>query len=155
VNSVFHEGVEVKRTIIIGFAGLILAGAVAEAKVYRWVDEDGKVVFSQTPPPESIQGEEIKVDAPPPATAPEKENAETDVGKKTDKTGKNARGNPALDDELRQKYCETGKKNLDLLENSAPDMGFVTEDNKLLKFSPEEKALKIREAQAVIKAYCD
>jgi len=142
----------VKRTIILGFAGLILAAAVVDAKVYRWVDENGKVVFSQTPPPESIQGEEITVDAPPPATAPKEEKSEAAAEKTAEK---NPPGNPALDAELRKKYCETGKKNLELLENSGPEMGFVTEDNTLMKFSPEEKAVKIKEAKAVIKAYCD
>lgn len=142
-----------KRTIIIGLTGLILVATLVDAKVYRWLDEDGKVVFSQNPPPKSIKGEEITVDAPPPATAPREKAADT--VKKSDKTAKQSQGNPALDVDLRKKYCKTGRKNFDLLENSAPEMGFVTEDNKLIKFSMEEKAQKIREAQAVIKAYCD
>ncbi|WP_456379498.1 DUF4124 domain-containing protein [Thiolapillus sp.] len=136
-----------KRTIIAGLAGLVMLGGLAEAKIYRWVDESGKVVFSQTPPPEHIEGEEIQVNAPPPATPVEK--------KTEDIVDEKIKGNPALDTALRKEYCEKGKQNLQVLENAGPDMGFVTEDNELMKFTPEEKALKIKEAQVVIKAYCD
>lgn len=151
MNSLFHEGVEVKRTIVAGLVGLMVLGGLAQAKVYRWVDETGKVVYSQSPPPESIKGEEIQVDAPPPATASEPKKEDAAVEEISEKE----KGNPALDAKLRKEYCEKGRKNLDVLENTGPDMGFVTEDNKLVKFTPEEKALKIKEAQAVIKAYCD
>ncbi len=147
MNSLFHEGVQVKRTIIAGLAGLAVLAGLAEAKVYRWVDESGKVVFSQMPPPEHIKAEEVQVNAPPPAT-PVEEKMEDGVDEKV-------KGNPALDPALRKEYCKKGRQNLKVLENAEPGMGFVTEDNKLVKFTPEEKALKIKEAQAVIKAYCD
>ncbi len=147
MNSLFHEGVQVKRTIIAGLAGLVIIGGLAEAKVYRWVDENGKVVYSQSPPPESIEAKEIQVNAPPPAT-PVEEKTEDVVDEKV-------KGNPALDTALRKEYCEKGRQNLKVLENAEPGMGFVTEDNKLVKFTPEEKALKVKEAQAVVKAYCD
>jgi len=141
----------VKRTIIAGLAGLVILGGLAQAKVYRWVDENGKVVYSQSPPPESIKAEEIQVNAPPPATAaePKKEDAAvTEVSEKE-------KGNPALDTKLRKEYCKKGHQNLKVLEEAGPDMGFVTEDHKLLKFTPEQKAMKIKEARAVVKAYCD
>ncbi len=139
-----------KRTVIAGLAGLVIVGGLAEAKVYRWVDENGKVVYSQTPPPASIQAEEVKVKAPPPATAPEKttnqENAETTEEEK---------GNPALDAGLRKEYCEKSRTILKALEEAGPDTVFVTEDNKSIKLDSREKAKKIKEAQAAIKAYCD
>ncbi|WP_457668180.1 DUF4124 domain-containing protein [Thiolapillus sp.] len=140
-----------KRTIFVGLAVLVVLGGLVEAKVYRWVDETGKTVYSQSPPPENIKGEEIQVSAPPPATAPEKDAGEQAVKPVDEKI----KGNPALDPQLRKEYCEKGKKNLEVLENAGPDMGFVTEDNKLVKFTPAEKATKIKEAQAVVKAYCD
>ncbi|WP_456405354.1 DUF4124 domain-containing protein [Thiolapillus sp.] len=139
-----------KRTVVVGLTALLLVG-LADAKVYKWVDEDGKVVFSQNPPPESIKAEEIQVNAPPPASASEKKSEE----KAVESVDEKSKGNPALDAQLRKESCEKGKKNLEVLENAGPDMGFVTEDNKLVKFTPEEKARKIKEAQAAIKAYCD
>ncbi|WP_082030742.1 DUF4124 domain-containing protein [Thiolapillus brandeum] len=124
---------------------------VALAGVYRWVDENGKVVYSQTPPPESVKSEKIEVNAPPPATRSpqeiqEKEAASVDTGNE---------GNPALDAELRRKYCEKGRKNLEVLQNAKPGMGFVTEDKKLIRLDADEIAVKIKESESVIKAYCD
>jgi len=148
-SSLFKERIQVKRIIITGLVAVLLVG-LADAKVYRWVDEDGKVVFSQNPPPESIKGEEIQVNAPSPASSSARKPEDT-----AEKVSEKEKGNPALDAKLRKEYCEKGKKNLEVLENAGPDMGFVTEDNKLVKFTPEEKATKIKEAQAVIKAYCD
>lgn len=137
--------------MIAGLAGLVLLGGLAEAKVYKWLDENGKVVFSQKPPPGNIQAEEIRVNAPPPATLSEEKSEQ----QATEKVDEKSKGNPALDTQLRKEYCEKGRKNLEVLENAGPDMGFVTEENKLVKFTPEEKARKIKEAQAVVKAYCD
>jgi len=147
MNSLFHEGVQVKRTIVAGLAGLVMLGGLAEAKVYRWVDESGKVVFSQTPPPEHIKGEEIQVNAPPPAT-PVEEKTEDVVDEK-------AKGNPALDPALRKENCNKSKKSLKLLESAGPDVRFIIENGKPVKLSAEERALKTKEAQAAIKAYCD
>lgn len=127
--------------------GLMMASGLAQAKVYRWVDETGKVVYSQSPPPESIEGEEIQVDAPPPATPPEVASEGA--------VDKEVKGNPALDPELRKENCKKSKKSLELLENAGPDVSFIIEDNKPVKLSPEERALKTKEAQAAIKAYCD
>ncbi len=131
---------------MVGLAGALLLAGLAEARVYKWVDESGKVVFSQTPPPGQIQAEEIEVDAPPPATPAETQNK---------KVENETAGNPALDPELRKDYCEKGRKILKVLEEAGPDTVFVTEENKSMKLGPEERARKIREAQAVVKAYCD
>ena len=49
---------------------LLLAGA-AGAKVYKWRDANGQVVYSQTPPPPELQTEaETVAPPPPPASAP-------------------------------------------------------------------------------------
>lgn len=44
---------------------MILAAAPATAEIYRWVDDDGKVHFSQTPPPDQAASK-VK---PPPGTS--------------------------------------------------------------------------------------
>jgi arsenate reductase-like glutaredoxin family protein len=65
------------------------------------------------------------------------------------------KGNPALDPELRKKNCNNSRKSLELLENAGPDVSFIIENNKPVKLSAQERAIKVREAQAAIKAYCD
>jgi hypothetical protein len=38
----------------------VLAACGAHAQMYRWVDENGRVQYTQTPPPPGRQGQEIK-----------------------------------------------------------------------------------------------
>jgi hypothetical protein len=139
--------VEVKlTTVAVVAAGLLAVSALAGAEdVYRWVDKSGEVIYSQVPP-DGAEGEWIKVKAPPPV---EKQKVE-DVSKQTEE-----KANPALDDELRKEYCEGGRQNLKVLEEAEPGQSFVTADKRLVTFSPEELEEKIKEAKAVIKAYCD
>jgi hypothetical protein len=141
--------VEVKLTTVVVVAGLMAASGLAGAEdVYRWVDKSGAVVYSQVPPEGEAKGEWIKVKTAPPA----EQQAEDDASKQTEEKEE---GNPALDEELRKEYCERGRQNLKVLEAAGPDESFVTSDNDLVKYSPEEREEKIKEAKAVIKAYCD
>ncbi|WP_457674551.1 DUF4124 domain-containing protein [Thiolapillus sp.] len=146
MTSLFQQGVQVKRAIVAGLLGGLLAGSAVEAAVYRWVDESGKVVYSQTPPPENLKGEKIRVNAPPPATPVQAEKDAADEGVK---------GNPALDPELRKEYCDKGRKVLEVLKSATPDMEFLTEDGKSVKYTREELDAKKKEAQMAVRAYCD
>jgi hypothetical protein len=51
---------------------LVLAstGALAQQKVYKWVDEDGVVHFSDSPPADSVEAETITTAPAPEAPAP-------------------------------------------------------------------------------------
>ncbi len=140
------------KTVLVFCIITILSYATfVDARVYRWTDKNGELVFSQTPPPENIEAEKIEIDAPPPAT--------NDTAQKeaplSEQAAKKVKGNPALDKKLRQEYCSKGKKNLEVLKSATPGMGFVTEDNMLIKLNAEDIKLKTQEAEAVIKAYCD
>lgn len=45
----------------------VMNGAATAETVYRTVDKDGNIHFSDTPPPGSTTTEEITIDAPPPS----------------------------------------------------------------------------------------
>jgi hypothetical protein len=109
------------------------------------VNQSGEVVYSQIPP-EGAEGEWIKVKAPP---AVEKQTVEETPKEAEEKV------NPALDEELRKEYCETGRKNLKVLEEAEPGQVFLTAEKELIKLNQEQREEKIKEAKAVIKAYCD
>ena len=50
---------------------IFLATATVAAQVFKWIDKDGKVNFSDTPPPaEAVKGEAKKLTVLPAATAP-------------------------------------------------------------------------------------
>ena len=140
-----------KRFVLMSALMALGVNGVALAEVYRWVDAEGKVVYSQTPPPPSVKSEKIKVNAPPPASKEEQETRKAEAAS----VEAGYKGNPALDPGLRKQYCEKGRKNLAVLQNAEPGMEFVTEDKKLIHLNADEIAVKIKESEAVIKAYCD
>jgi hypothetical protein len=62
----------VKAWIAIGLALSIMTMPDAHARIYKWVDADGNVQYSQTPPPEG-QFNEVNP-GPPPSESPEEAN---------------------------------------------------------------------------------
>jgi hypothetical protein len=57
--------------VCIGFA-LVLAGSMALAQAYRWVDENGVIHYSDRPQPGA---EEVELESPPAATIPPRPRA--------------------------------------------------------------------------------
>ncbi len=139
-----------KRAIVAALLGGLFMGSGLDAAVYRWLDENGQVVYSQVPPPGQVQAEKIRVNAPPPAAAVEKPDGMPDE----EPEGENG-GNPALDPALRKEYCDRAGKVLEVLAEATPDMEFLTEDGKTVKYTREELEQKKKEAGMAVKAYCD
>ena len=127
---------------------LIVLSTTAQAEIYRWVDDLGNVVYSQSPPPDSRDVDTVKVPAPVQPEHP----PEGAVEQAADAASP---ANPALDDATRKAYCETGKRNLKLLADSPGTSLFKTESGEAVRYTAEEVAIKIKENQAVVKAYCD
>jgi hypothetical protein len=49
---------------------LLLANPAANAQMYKWIDKDGKVQYSDQPPPDSAsKSGKVKIDTPPPSAA--------------------------------------------------------------------------------------
>ncbi len=64
--------------------GLALCVALpATAQMYKWVDTDGKVKYSDTPPPSNVKTEKLRIPAgaPAPAAAAAKDAASKDASK--------------------------------------------------------------------------
>jgi uncharacterized protein DUF4124 len=73
------------RRIPIFLAMLIAAGS-AGAQMYKWVDKDGKVRYSDTPPP-GVKTSTVKAPAAAPAPAPAAKDAKDAKGAKAAKKG--------------------------------------------------------------------
>ena len=57
----------VNKIVVLGIALILgMAGAQAQQKVYKWVDEDGVIHFGDSPPDESVATETITTAPPPP-----------------------------------------------------------------------------------------
>lgn len=61
------------RVLLIPVAAGLLAGSLSAAEVYKWVDENGVVHYTDTPP-ERQQAEQVEI-APPAATPPPEASA--------------------------------------------------------------------------------
>ncbi len=131
---------------LLGLAALTPAQAVS---LYKWVDESGRVHYSQTPPAKSAaQSEKMQVkDANPYQTEQDKVEAR-----------KSEESTPATTDaaakvvETRKQNCETARQNLQIFQNSDR---IQQPDGTVITLSEEMRASKIKEAQAMINAYCN
>lgn len=117
-----------------------LLAAPALADVYRWVDADGKVHYSDTPPPAHQPAERLKVESdrprPPPSDEPEPA--------------------PAPDNTqsvLRQKQCEVWQAALKTYTSGELLVQTDAEGNQK-PLTPAERDAAILEARANVTAFC-
>ena len=95
---------------------ILLATATVAAQVYKWVDKDGKVQYTDTPPPASATKTEAKKFDAPPASAP----AAGAPGKSLADRAKDFDKRKAEDAE-KQKKAETEQKNADIKAANCKD----------------------------------
>jgi hypothetical protein len=97
---------------------VLLATATVTAQVYKWVDKDGKVQYSDTPPPADAKASPKKVElksaaapagAPPPASG-------KDAGKDA---AKSAPGKPLTLEERNKEYDKRRAEQLDAAKKAA------------------------------------
>lgn len=125
----------------------MLIGAPAYAATYKWVDKNGKVHYSQTPPADG-QFETIR-DPHPVKEAPA---APTDKQKNSE-TAPAAQA-PAADQESRQEACSKAKDRLAALENNARRLVVKQSDGTMHQLSEEERQSYIKDTTAQIAAVC-
>src|SRR3569832_71039 len=106
-------GVIKKTTWFVAMGALLLANA-ATAAMYKWIDEQGRVQYSQTPPPAG-QFKELKP-GPPPSQSPEEAEQELqarvqrlDVLQKERDAEKKAKQEKAAQQTQRDALCEQAK----------------------------------------------
>jgi hypothetical protein len=144
---------------LLALAALAAASPAAAAKMYRWVDADGTVVYSQTPPP----GERPAVTIAPPPPPPEppevarqrldeqlkkSEDAKKEQQKATEKEQKTAARSAEL-----EKYCDNARRNLELLENRPPRR-YQLPNGEFRTFSEDEQRAEIQKLKDYIKKSC-
>ena len=132
-------------------------GAAAAAEVYKSVDENGNVMFSEKPPP----GKEAEVVTPrytgkpaaaADAPAPKAAASETPTAEAP------AEGAEELTPEqvaLKEKNCADARAELAELENPrANRLQYTNENNERAFITPEQLQARKDEANAAIKKFC-
>lgn len=141
-----------------GLLALLIPPAI-HAATYKWLDEQGNVVYSQTPPPDGTAFETIKTikpdrTPPPPVPTPETSRAVADLQKRAEQRSEEqkAAGEKAKEEELRAKNCQAAKHNLKVFTVYKR----IRKDNgEVVRIPDDERARKIEEYQKLVKEYCD
>lgn len=128
---------------------LSLSATAWATEMYKWVDEQGNVSYSQSPPPDARNLRKI-APPPPPPTRPE-----TPATKPAPAAGEKA---PLDEEALREEIAAAKKKNCDTARRNAEiyrAFRRVQEpDGQVVLLDGETRAAKIREAEEEIKLYC-
>ena len=142
------------------------------ADIYKWVDANGKVHYSNTPPPE-VKGTKVKVDDPapptgaatPPATADywrQKDEAFRQRRDEKNKVEKDSSDKIALEEvEKRKKACEFFKKDRESVITSqkhlsrSPDGGEIVENPNAEFLNRARRSVAIAELDKEIANNCN
>lgn len=136
---------------------LLIATAGAQAAVYRWVDKDGKVHYSDKPPSgEQGAAERVNIDTQPAdpekIAALEKQLAEESAAKEERQTEDAQQAQEEL--ARRQQQCRMAVQNLAAVDNTNR-MFTTTADGERRYYNDAEVAAAKRQAQARVDQYCN
>jgi hypothetical protein len=147
-----------KEKIMRYFINLVLLGLlsiqpVLAAKLYKWVDEEGNMQFSQVPPIQQNtqtvfvnNGPTVKVEAVP-KTQKAAKSTKTVTDKKSKPEAQTAAG-------IHQANCEAVRNNLAILQDNA-DVALVDEKTqKLKKLDNTQRYAAIKKAKENVRQRC-
>ena len=131
------------------------------AQVYRWIDDQGQVVFSQSPPRDGRDTTTIELPPDPPAEAAEEDREKLDEQiKKLDQAEqeRNLRKQAAAEKRAVAKYdkqqCTTARMNLDAITYRPPQTLCQREDGSYMRLTAEEREEQIRIATDAVANHC-
>lgn len=131
---------------------LALAGGNAWAAMYKWVDDQGNVQYSQTPPPDR-QAQTLKPPPPPPVSAKQAQK-QLDRSRESLTTVPPPSADIEADKkqaEIDRHNCAAAKKNLDIYRRHRR---ILNTKHQVVVLTDEQRATKIKDAQEAIKKYC-
>ena len=133
-------------------------GAASADQVYKWVDKDGRVHFSQTPPPGAATGvRSMQVNAPPPDPTGQ-QNAQNLQQEISDKNQKAEDAQKQADQEAQkkaqqQKACDGLRERMQVLQSSGR-AATVDAKGNMSYISDEDRAKQIQDLQKQIDSQC-
>ena len=149
----------IKKACLLGLAGLLAIGAGAQAAMYKWVDAQGNMQYTQTPPPAG-QFKELK--SGPPPQAPEEAERQLQQLLARQRESAKQRETAAKDQESDQhrqaqqdRLCEQAKKRLAVLESRpGPRLGVVENGAVVRRMDEDERQTKLAETRKIIAEFC-
>jgi len=142
---------------------LLLTTFSAIAEMYKYIDENGQVVYTQFLPEAGVETETIRGPAPPPSTAKTSQqnlidNLVTQAETREDKreAEKKAKQEEARNEQLKQN-CKAARSNLEYLQRQAQGQDkrmLVGKDGKPMKMSDAQRQQQIKKAKEIIERDC-
>jgi hypothetical protein len=141
-------------------ASLALISMPAHCEIYKWVDSNNEVQYTQMPPPQGV--ESVRIDTLPGAGADDPAEDETRLEEsiKASEEQKQQQEKTAADAELQaeitrisRQNCITARNNLEQLSRSG-QIRYRTGDGEVLRLSEEDRNQRIEEARSQIKEFC-
>jgi hypothetical protein len=138
----------------------LLSCSTADGAMYRWVDENGVTVYSQTA---RVGGDAVRIDRQAGPTLAEQQAARAHLQEQLEQSQDAAEAKKAAEaeaaakrEEAEQRFtaCEAARHNLETLRNLGPRM-VRTSDGEYKRMTEDEVAAGIDEASRQIKEYCD
>jgi len=145
------------RILITSLLLSLIMMASANADTYKWLDENGNVVYSQQPPPEGPY-EIIKTTKSPPASSrsapPPPSSFTTDVKQeaKERELDSKVQQEAAKSQQMRAENCKAAKHNL---ETYTVYRRIKNDQGEIIRLDDNERAKRIQEAKDAIKEFCD
>jgi hypothetical protein len=141
--------------ILVVFSTVMVTDASAE--IYKWVDENGTVQYTQTPPPGSKAYTTI---TPPPAVDGSELKKRFDTQKKiVDKSLEQRKLKEEeeyyarLEKEQKASNCELAKKRL--ASYQLPRVQFLQEDGSRVRGTEAQRQAEIKKSQDMVKEFCN
>jgi prophage tail gpP-like protein len=137
-------------------AGLFAWSAAGSAGMYKWTDADGNVQYTQQPPPDGIEAENLK---PPPRV--DTETAVEDLNKTIEDSAAQAEAQQTQEEEAaktaeeqrkHQEQCD--QLNAQLAGLHRPRISTVDEEGNRVRMSEEERQSSIQKITEIIEKNC-
>jgi Domain of unknown function (DUF4124) len=145
-----------RRSLVLLCAAAALGACPAFSQsMYKWVDEKGRTVFSETPPPAGVKGEKIEVRTQP-AQKPAVENwkqREQEFRERRAKQGVDEEKARQADDANRERRCYDAKVKYDRMTR-AGRVYRLDDKGERVYYTDDERAAQAEEAKRDMASYC-
>ena len=140
------------------FVILLSVATAGLTQTYKWVDQDGVVSYSQTPPPSS-QAERVDIKPATGATPTDSNNElkrlrqRLEDNREDRELAQQAQSKARQAADIKQQNCTAARSNLDKLLNSGNRM-MKTTDGGYLRLNESERQSRIQAAREQIEVNC-
>jgi len=134
--------------------------AAAQSTVYKWVDADGKVQYSQTPP-QDVSHEKVHLPVSEPATGGsstlerlQKQLDQIDQERAEQAQQQQQAREARNQEELRSRNCKQARANLQALQSNADVIQTRSDGSKFI-LTAEQREQRLKQTNKDIEYYCN